>query len=233
MSRGRREQRGAGFDETAVRDALDAGLATTALTIDDAKRAVLVAYLRMLVTWNRAYALSGIREPLRMVSTHLLDSLVVLPHLEGTRCIDIGTGAGLPGLVLAIADPAREWTLLDASAKKVAFCRQAGFELGLSNIHARHGRIEQLGMPGAFDTATTRATFPPEESAELAHECLAEGGRLICMRGEADPARDYTGYGPAHLHETPVPGADRRHLLVMRRLAADTTPTRHTRENDL
>ena len=203
------------FDAAAIRSALDHGLSSIAVKLPPDTRTTLVAYLQMLVMWNKAYALSGVRDPLQMVSTHLLDSLVVLPHLSGKRCIDIGTGAGLPGLVLAIADPLRHWTLLDAGAKKVAFCRQAGFELGLPNIDAQHGRIENLAKPDHFDTATTRATFPPEESAELAHEFLREGGRLICMRGQADAPDKYEGYAVEELHRTPVPGTDERHLLIL------------------
>ncbi|MGH8507976.1 MAG: 16S rRNA (guanine(527)-N(7))-methyltransferase RsmG, partial [Gammaproteobacteria bacterium] len=103
---------------------LDAGLGSLGLDLQADRRLALIAFLRLLHRWNRIYNLSGIRDPDAMVARHLLDSLAVLPYLYGERLLDIGSGAGIPGMVLALADPDREWVLLDRSLKKIRFLRQ-------------------------------------------------------------------------------------------------------------
>ena len=115
----------ASTDTSVLRRRLDAGLTAMAVDLDEQARDRLVAYLRLLNRWNRTYNLTAVRDPQDMVARHLLDSLAVIPYLRGERCLDVGSGAGLPGLVLAVACPAISWVLLDSNAKKCRFLRGA------------------------------------------------------------------------------------------------------------
>ena len=119
------------IDAERLRRRLDAGLASVAVNLDRQARERLVAYLGLLNRWNHAYNLTAVRDPLDMIHRHLLDSLAVMPYLRGERCLDVGSGAGLPGLVLAVARPGIAWVLLDSNAKKCRFLRQARAELRL------------------------------------------------------------------------------------------------------
>src|SRR5512139_4349355 len=110
------------------------GLAGLGLSLPDDRVDRLIGYVALLARWNAAYNLTAIRDPAQMVPRHLLDSLAILPWVRGPRLLDVGTGPGLPGIPLALADPALRVTLLDANGKKVRFCRQAVAELGLGNV---------------------------------------------------------------------------------------------------
>ncbi|MBV1875710.1 MAG: 16S rRNA (guanine(527)-N(7))-methyltransferase RsmG [Cycloclasticus sp.] len=148
----------------------------------------LIDFLRMMVKWNRVYNLSAIREPEQMVRLHLLDSLAVLPFLYGKRCIDVGTGAGLPGIPLAIARPDMQFGLLDSNSKKTRFIQQACIELGLSNVSPLHDRIEEFQPEQKFDTVTARAfTAMPDLLLKTRH-LLTAGGKLLAMKSKETQA---------------------------------------------
>jgi len=160
----------------------DAASLQVALTEEDAAR--LLALLEELSRWNRSYNLTAIATPADMVTHHLLDSLAISPDLEGTRIADAGTGAGFPGLPLAVCNPQREFTLIDATAKKIHFVRHAVQRLRLTNVSAMHARVEALRPDAPFDTVVTRAFAPlPRMLAKVATLC-GPGTRVLAMKGK-------------------------------------------------
>ncbi len=167
-----------------VHERLAGGIAALGLALDAAQQQRLLAYLALLLKWNKAYNLTAVRDPLEMVTKHLLDSLALLPHLQGGRLLDVGSGAGLPGIPLAIAAPQREVTLLDANSKKTRFLLQAKGELGLYNLSVVHSRVEQYRPERLFDTVTARAFASLAELYQDTAHLLAPGGCLLAMKGE-------------------------------------------------
>jgi 16S rRNA (guanine527-N7)-methyltransferase len=168
--------------------ALDRGLADLALALPAGARDCLLDYMALLVKWNRTYNLTAIRDPLAMVSQHLLDSLAVVAHLPlaaGARLADAGSGAGLPGIPLAIARP--EWciTLAEANQKKAAFLRQAAIELNLSNVEVHEGRVEAWRPRPLFDAVISRAFAALQQFIAACRHLLAPGGVLAAMTGAA------------------------------------------------
>lgn len=203
-------------------DALEHGIERLGLALPDDARAKLAAYLALLAKWNRAYNLTAIREPERMVTHHLLDSLAVLPHLPAgaRRVLDVGSGAGLPGVPIAIARPDVAVTTIDASHKKATFVRQAAIELPLPNVEAVAGRVEEHRPSARYDVVISRAFSDLATFAGLAGPQLAGGGVLVAMKG-VHPHEELRELPPAvEVLATPkldVPGLDAaRHLVVMR-----------------
>jgi len=165
--------------ERLVQDA--AGLGVT-LTGADAAR--LCRLLEELARWNRRYNLTAIRTPAAMLTHHILDSLAVHPDLEGTRIADVGTGAGFPGLPLAVCNPQRDFTLIDSTAKKIRFVAHAAQLLGLANVTAVHARVEALRPPVPFDTVVARAFAPlPRMLRQVVALCGAHT-RVLAMKGK-------------------------------------------------
>ncbi|MCU7914839.1 MAG: 16S rRNA (guanine(527)-N(7))-methyltransferase RsmG [Candidatus Thiodiazotropha sp. (ex Gloverina cf. vestifex)] len=145
------------FDESACRERLLQGAEMLDLALTKEQVEKLLQFLALLAKWNQAYNLTAVRNPLEMVARHLLDSLAVVPHLEGRRCLDMGTGPGLPGIPLAVIRPEIEFVLLDSNNKKVRFVRQAILELGLNNVEAVHTRVEDYQPANGFDMLISRA----------------------------------------------------------------------------
>jgi 16S rRNA (guanine527-N7)-methyltransferase len=174
--------------------ALDRGLEQLPLGLPEGAREQLLRYLELLAKWNRTYNLTAIRDPLEMVTHHLLDSLVVIPHLpvgDGALA-DVGSGAGLPGIPLAIARPHWQVTLNDASQKRSAFLRQAAIELQLANVAVHEGRVEAWRPAARFAVVISRAFA---ELARLIASCrhlVRPGGVLAAMSGAA-PAEPAAG----------------------------------------
>jgi len=147
----------------------------------------LLAFLKLIEKWNKAYNLTAIRVIEDMVRLHLLDSLTVLPFIKGNRVIDIGTGAGLPGIPLAIFLPETQFTLLDSNAKKTRFLQQVVLELRLHNVVVCHSRVEAFKPEQKFDTVITRAFAAlPVIMQTMAH-LLSEDGVLLAMKGKNPP----------------------------------------------
>lgn len=168
--------------------ALDRGLAELTLALPAGARERLLDYVALLVKWNRTYNLTAIRDPLAMVSQHLLDSLAVVPHLPlaaGARLADAGSGAGLPGIPLAIARPDWRVALAEASQKKAAFLRQATIELGLNNVEVHEGRVETWQPRPLFDAVISRAFAALSEFIVACRHLLVPGGTLVAMTGAA------------------------------------------------
>jgi len=159
----------------------DAALLGVSLAPTDAAR--LFALLDELERWNRSYNLTAIGSREEMVTHHLLDSLSISPDLAGTRIADVGTGAGFPGLPLAIVNPARQFTLIDSGGKKVRFVAHAARTLELSNVTALHARAEDLAPEAPFDTVTARALAPLPELVELLAPLCGPRTRVLAMKG--------------------------------------------------
>lgn len=159
----------------------DAALLGVSLAPADAAR--LLALLDELERWNRSYNLTAIESREQMVTHHLLDSLSISPDLAGTRIADVGTGGGFPGLPLAIANPARQFTLIDGSGKKVRFVAHAARTLALANVTAVHARAEDLRPEVPFDTVTARALAPLPELLPLLAPLCGPRTRVLAMKG--------------------------------------------------
>lgn len=174
--------------------ALDRGLGEMALALPAGARERLLDYVALLAKWNRTYNLTAIRDPLAMVAHHLLDSLSVLPYLplaaDRARLADVGSGAGLPGIPLAIARPRWQVALAESSQKKAAFLRQAAIELALDNVEVHEGRVEAWRPQPLFDLVISRAFAALTEFIATCRHLVAPGGVLAAMRGAAPHALD-------------------------------------------
>lgn len=194
------------------------GLALDAATIDR-----LLAYLALMQRWNRVYNLSALREPAEMLSHHLVDCLAVLPalrrHAQGRplRVLDVGSGGGLPGVVLAIVQP--EWSVVcvDAVAKKTSFVRQVAGDLALPNLRAIHARVEALPIGDGFDVIVSRAFASLVDFTQWSRLQLAQGGVWLAMKGRApddEVAALPDDVSVFHVEPLHVPGLDAQRCLV-------------------
>lgn len=190
------------------------------MALPEARFAALIAFLALLAKWNRAFNLTAVRDPLDMVPRHLLDSLAVWPYLHGPRILDLGSGAGLPGMVLALVDPEREWVLLDSNAKKTQFLTQIVIELRPGNVEVVQARAEAYAPPRPFTTVIARALAPLSTVFRLARPLCAAEGRILAMKG-VYPEPELAELGPnrphsnrARVHRLQIPGLARERHLV-------------------
>lgn len=206
----------------SVAATLARGLTAMRLELPPAAEERLVAYAELLIKWNRVYNLTAIRDPLQVVSHHLLDSLSVLPHLGAVRSLaDVGSGGGLPGIPLAIASPQLQVTSIETVSKKSSFQQQAKIELGLDNFVPLCARVEKLRPETLFDGVISRAFSDLSDFVELTAHLLGPAGRLYAMKGvypNEELARLPVGFELDRAVELTVPDLDAsRHLLVIRR----------------
>ena len=189
------------------------------LSADQAQR--LMALLDELVKWNAAYNLTAITDPAKMVTHHLLDSLSVQPSLHGTTIADVGTGAGFPGLPLAIVEPQRQFTLIDSNNKKVRFVGHAARTLGLPNVTAVHARSESFVAAKPFDTVIARAFAALPELLKLISPLCGLQTRVLAMKGKRpddEIAGVPTQWQVLDVRALTVPGLnEERHLVVLQR----------------
>ena len=164
-------------------DQLKRGLIALGLTLDRDTQQRLLDYIALIEKWNRVYNLTAIREPEKMVSHHLLDSLAVAPHLHARRLLDVGSGAGLPGIPLALAKPDTQVTLLDSNHKKAAFLKQAVMELKLKNAEVCSERVESWQAQSKFDVIISRAFSDMGEFVRITRHLLAPDGIFAAMKG--------------------------------------------------
>ncbi len=210
------------FDRDALTARLRTGVQALGLDLADEQLAQLIAYLALLAKWNGVYNLTAVRDPAQMVTQHLLDSLAVVPAFVGARnVLDVGAGGGLPGIVLAIARPDMQVTLVDTVQKKTAFLRQVKVELGLSNVTVHHARVEQLDVARRFDVITSRAFAELNDFVTWSGHLLEEGGRFIALKGvhpQDEIARLPAGWTVTKVEVLQVPdlGAE-RHLVFIER----------------
>ncbi len=162
---------------------LAAGIIALGLDVAPDVQRRMLDYLALVEKWNKAYNLTAVRDPAKMLTHHLLDSLAVLPHVQGRRVLDVGSGAGLPGIPLALLRPEWQFTLLDSSHKKTTFLRQAAIELKLANVDVVCARVEEWTPPYSFDTVVSRAFSDLPEFLALAGRLCAKTGVVIAMKG--------------------------------------------------
>jgi 16S rRNA (guanine527-N7)-methyltransferase len=176
----------------------------------------------MLEHCNKAYNLTAIRDPLEMIKLHLLDSLAISPLLQGDRFIDVGTGAGLPGIPLAIINPEKHFTLLDSNGKKTRFLFQAKIELGLSNINEVNKRVEQFAPEYMYDAVLSRAFSSLSDMVINCQHLLADGGWFLAMKGRLEQSELSAipkGYKVVKEYPIAVPKVDgQRHLVKIVRI---------------
>lgn len=207
------------MSQTTLNEILSKGLRQLDLaqTLDDKQQTKLIQYVELLDKWNKTYNLTAVRNPAQMVTRHLLDCLTVCPFLHGVNILDVGTGAGLPGIVLAIVFPEKQFTLLDSNNKKTRFVVQALSELELPNVVVVQSRVEEYQSPKVFDTVVTRAYSAINDMLQQTSHLLSESGVFLAMKG-ANPVSEIEGLSSKYVvkenHAIRVPGLDEeRHLL--------------------
>jgi 16S rRNA (guanine527-N7)-methyltransferase len=204
------------------------GLRGLRLDLDDSQVAQLLTYLAMIGKWTKVYNLTAVRDPAEMMTHHLLDSLAAVPPLTrqlkqmgleaGARLLDVGAGAGLPGVVIAICCPAVAVTCVDTVAKKAAFIKQAALELKLAKLIGLHKRVEQVAEP--FDVVCSRAFASLSDFAAWSANALAPNGVWMAMKGK-DPAGEIDALGASidvfHVEQLVVPSLDAERCIVWAR----------------
>ncbi len=207
------------------RERLAEGASALGLSLDDTQLDLLLAYQTLIAKWNRVYNLTAVREPDEMLTHHLLDSLAVVPPLRRhlaergmtqARLLDVGSGAGLPGMVIGAVLPQVQVVCVDTVGKKASFIRQAAGELGLRHVRAEHARVEELELP-EFDVVTARAFAALADFVSLTRRHLAPHGVWMAMKGKRPVAE--TAALPAdvnvfHVEQLVVPGLDAERCLV-------------------
>lgn len=170
----------------SLQETLREGLAELHLHVDEGQQASLIKYVELLIKWNKVYNLTAVRDPEEMISHHILDSLAILPYLWPKRWLDVGCGAGLPGLVLAVMRPEWEFTLLDSNSKKTGFVKQAIIELSLKNVSVHCARVEEFEVEEKFDGITSRAFTELGDFISITQHLMGARGRWAAMKGIAE-----------------------------------------------
>jgi len=163
---------------------LDGLLAQTDLKISEQQATQLIQLVELLMKWNKAYNLTSVRDPSQMLVKHIMDSIVVSPHLEGNTFIDVGTGPGLPGLPLAILNPTKQFVLLDSLGKRLRFIRQAILSLGLKNVDIVQSRVEEYQPEVGFDCVLSRAFASLEDMLSWCHHLPNKTGHFLALKGQ-------------------------------------------------
>jgi 16S rRNA (guanine527-N7)-methyltransferase len=197
--------------------ALKAGIDGLGLSINDQQITSLLSFLQLMQKWGKTYNLTAIRDLRAAVDLHLLDSLAVSPFLEGRAILDVGTGAGLPGVPLAILHPEMRFVLLDSSAKKLRFVRQVTMELGLCNVEIVVARLEDAVFDHRFDRVMARAFASLFDIRRLASRFLTPEGRILALKGRlAEQEMAAVRDGILRVHALKVPGLDaERHVVEL------------------
>lgn len=204
---------------------LRAGAAELGLTLDDRQCERLLAYGALILKWNKVYNLTALRDPATVMTHHLLDSLSVIAPMKreravATRLLDVGAGAGLPGVVIAIMRPDVDVTCLDAVAKKTAFVQQVAAELKLPNLRGLHARVETLS--GSYDVISSRAFASLPDFYAGSMQLMADEGVWLAMKGKV-PSDELAALPPGvdvfHVEQLTVPGLDAERCIVWARKA--------------
>jgi 16S rRNA (guanine527-N7)-methyltransferase len=210
------------FSRDQLTRVLTDGIDALQLGLDDAQTGKLMDYLSLLAKWNAVYNLTAVRDPAQMVTQHLLDSLAAVPAFsQATNVLDVGAGGGLPGIVLAIARPDVQVSMIDTVHKKTAFLTQAKGELGLRNVTVYTARVEQLKVAAPFDVITSRAFAELKDFVNWSGHLLAPGGQFIALKGvlpQEEIVRLPAGWQVTATQALQVPGMEaERHLIFIKR----------------
>lgn len=212
-----------GFDKDSLKAQLQEGIDSLGLPLSDEQVEKMMAYLALLVKWNSVYNLTSIREPAEMVKQHLLDSLsAVHAFTQAKNVLDVGSGGGLPGIILAIVFPQTQVSMIDTVNKKTAFLTQVKAELKLKNVTVHTGRVELLKVEHLFDVITSRAFSELNNFINWSHHLLAEEGRFLAMKG-VSPTQEIerlpTGWEVEGIETLKVPSLDvERHLVIVKKI---------------
>lgn len=216
------------FDRAALAQVLADGIAEMKLDVTAAQQDKLLDYLALMNKWNSVYNLTSLRDPMQMVTHHLLDSLAAVPAFASARnVLDVGAGGGLPGIVLAISRPDMRVSMIDTVHKKTAFLKQVKAELELTKVTVHTMKVQDLEVSDKFDVITSRAFADLSDFLEWSGHLLAEGGKFIALKGTA-PAEEQervpTAWKVTRLQPLQVPrlGAE-RHLVYVERSGSQTT----------
>ncbi|MDM4768474.1 16S rRNA (guanine(527)-N(7))-methyltransferase RsmG [Pelomonas sp. SE-A7] len=209
-------------DFDSLRPPLAAAAQSLGLGLSDSQLDQLLAYLGLIQKWNKVYNLTAVRDPQAMLTQHLVDSLSLIPALRRQaagnplRLMDVGSGGGLPGVVVAICEPNIDVTCVDAVAKKASFIKQVAAELGLKNLHGEHSRVEALKVE-PFDLITSRAFASLLDFTTLTRQHLKPGAIWLAMKGQ-HPADELTALPSDldvfHVEQLQVPGLDAQRCLI-------------------
>lgn len=211
------------FDRTKLSQVLTNGLNELTLVVSEKQQEQLLDYLALLNKWNKVYNLTSVRDPMQMMTLHLLDSLAAVPAFAGAQnVLDVGAGGGLPGIVLAIARPDMQVSMIDTVHKKTAFLTQVKAELGLSNATIYTKKVQELEAKQPFDVITSRAFADLSDFVNWSGHLLAEGGRFIALKGTApadERERLPEPWKVSDLQPLQVPGLDaERHLVFIEKV---------------
>lgn len=210
------------FDRTALAAVLADGIKALSLDLNEKQHEQLLDYLALLAKWNSVYNLTSVRDPMQMATLHLLDSLAAVSAFAGARnVLDVGAGGGLPGIVLAIARPDMQVSLIDTVHKKTAFLKQVKAELGLANATVYTAKVQEVQVPAPFDVITSRAFADLSDFVNWSGQLLEAGGRFIALKGVAPPEERERLPAPwqiTELRPIRVPGLDaERHLVFIQK----------------
>ncbi|MBS0357646.1 MAG: 16S rRNA (guanine(527)-N(7))-methyltransferase RsmG [Proteobacteria bacterium] len=210
------------FNKKELAKLLQTGIDQLKLSIPSLQQEKLLSYLESLNKWNQSYNLTAVRDPKEMVGKHLLDSLALLPWITtGDRIIDVGTGAGLPGIPLAICMPEKQFTLLDSDGKKTRFLTQVVFQLGLSNIKIEQARVEEYAPEVLWDVILTRAFSDLQEMLQKTRHLCSNNGLFLAMKGQLpeDEIREMgEEFKIQNIIPLTIPGSNaERHLIIIAR----------------
>ena len=212
----------AAFDRSALGSVLRDGADTLGLALSEVQHEQLLDYLALLLKWNAVYNLTSVRDPRQMVTQHLLDAMAALHAFSSVKqVLDVGSGGGLPGIVLAIWAPQMQVAMIDTVHKKTAFLTQVKAELSLANASVHTGRVEELQVKQKFDVITSRAFAELADFVSWSGHLLEEGGQMIAFKGQPpleEIARLPAGWRVKKMEPISVPGMDaQRHLVFMER----------------
>ena len=216
------------FDRTSLAQVLADGIREMQLDVTPAQQEKLLDYLALMFKWNAVYNLTSLRDPMQMVTHHLLDSLAAVPAFkDARRVLDVGAGGGLPGIVLAVARPDMQVSMIDTVHKKTAFLNQVKAQLGLDNVTVYTMKVQELAVDEKFDVITSRAFADLSDFVEWSSHLLAEPGRYIALKGVApqdERERLPQPWRVSALEPLRVPrlGAE-RHLVFIERSDAGAT----------